>query len=190
VAGEDAVLLAERVSDSETGDSASSLARESGSEAPAWPAKRTPASNSVHSVIFDSLVPTPSPFGPTFGCSSSKALAFPVVVKLASPASSLLKAPNFSPLSCVFVSFVVNFAINGRSTSTFRFVIPSQYRAFNLLLVCTEGALEKQAASNNRKKCVSNSHPGIGSKKRICPILECKEIVNGTFDPRQTQGKK
>ena len=35
---------------------------------------------SESSVSFDLVVPTPSPFGPTFGGSSSKAPAFPVVV--------------------------------------------------------------------------------------------------------------
>jgi hypothetical protein len=40
-------ILAERVSDSETGESPSLLARESDSEAPAWLAKRSPASTSL-----------------------------------------------------------------------------------------------------------------------------------------------
>ena len=32
------------------------------------------------SVFFDSVAPAPSPFGPTFGCSSSKVPTFPVAV--------------------------------------------------------------------------------------------------------------
>jgi hypothetical protein len=43
VAGKEAGPSAEQMSDSETVESVSLLARESGSEAPAWPVKRSPA---------------------------------------------------------------------------------------------------------------------------------------------------
>jgi hypothetical protein len=69
--------FAERVGDSETGESASLLASEYDSEAPAWLAKRSPAAalHPCQSVSFDSVVPTPSPFGPTFGCSFDSQLS-------------------------------------------------------------------------------------------------------------------
>ena len=63
--------FAVRVGDVFSESCASSIVKGFENSAPAWPAKRCPAATSVSSVLFDSVAPTPSAFGPTFGCSFS-----------------------------------------------------------------------------------------------------------------------
>ncbi len=93
--------FAERISDVFSESRASSLVEGFEKAAPAWPAKRNPAVPSVLSVSFDSLVPTLSPFGPTFGCSFSHLPRCSVVLSV----SSVVKLLFFDPLTDFVRSF-------------------------------------------------------------------------------------
>ena len=110
VAGKEEGVSAERMSDVFSESRASWLAEGFENAAPAWPAKRAPALTSVQSVSFDSLVPTPSPFGPTFGCSFSHLPPCSIVVQTMIMLSMILPNSNLTfnlPRLARAVSFVL-----------------------------------------------------------------------------------